>query len=82
MELLNEVLAEAFKNKAAEILCSVTDIDVEKLFEKECFQLLLRIRDILDDESLEDKACFYKIEEIVNVFEELGYYNLSRHDFG
>ena len=37
---------------------------------------------ILDDDSLDDATCFQKIEEIVCVFEEMGFNGGSRHDFG
>ena len=43
---------------------------------------LLQIQHILKDESLNDQECFYKIEEIVRVFERLGSGCGSRHDFG
>ena len=36
----------------------------------------------LEDDSLEDSECFYRIEEIVCVFEGLGSDCGSRHDFG
>lgn len=43
---------------------------------------LLRIRDILADETLSDETCFQKIEAIVSLLEELGIRCGSRHDFG
>ena len=33
------------------------------------FYALNKIREIIRDDSLSDKSCFYKIEEIVKVFE-------------
>lgn len=42
---------------------------------------LLKIRDILADEKLSDKECFYKIEAIVSLFESLGITCGGRHDF-
>ena len=42
---------------------------------------LLKIRDILVDEKLSDKECFYKIEAIVSLFESLGITCGERHDF-
>ena len=35
-------------------------------------RMLLKIRDILADETLNDEACFQKIEAIVSLFEEMG----------
>lgn len=43
---------------------------------------LLRIRDILADGSLSDETCFWKIEAIVSLLEELGVDCGGRHDFG
>ena len=37
-------------------------LDIEKLFEKECYVLLKRIKSILEDDSLNDKDCFEKIK--------------------
>ena len=39
------------------------------------------IRAVLDDETLEDPACFQRIEEIVGICERLGMGGGSRHDF-
>lgn len=44
-------------------------------------RVLLKIRDILGDETLSDQECFYKIEEIVSLFETLGITCGGRHDF-
>ena len=41
----------------------------------------IKIRDILADENLSDKECFYKIEAIVSLFETLGIMSGGRHDF-
>ena len=43
---------------------------------------LLRIRDILADEILSDAACFYKIEAIVSLLNDMGISTGTRHDFG
>ena len=43
---------------------------------------LLRIRDILADDSLSDERCFQKIEAVVTLLEELGISCGRRHDFG
>ena len=42
---------------------------------------LLRIRDILADETLNDEGCFQKIEAIVCLLEDLGISCGGRHDF-
>lgn len=43
---------------------------------------LLRIRDILADDSLSDETCFWKIEAVVSLLEELVVDCGGRHDFG
>ena len=43
---------------------------------------LLRIRDILADDSLSDERCFQKIAAVVTLLEELGISCGGRHDFG
>ena len=45
-------------------------------------RMLLKIRDILADETLNDEACFHKIEAIVSLLEEAGISSGGRHDFG
>ena len=56
--------------------------DVAKIVELECYKALSKIKDVLEDDSLEDSKCFYRIEEIICVFEELGSGCGNRHDFG
>ena len=43
---------------------------------------LLRIRDILADDSLSDERCFQKIEAVVTLLEELWISCGGGHDFG
>lgn len=47
-----------------------------------CYKALQKIKAILEDDSLEDSECFYRIEENICVFEELGSGCDNRHDFG
>ena len=54
---------------------------VEELLEMRCYEALRKIKAVLEDESLTDAACFQKIEEIINIFEEIGSDGGSRHDF-
>jgi len=41
-----------------------------------------RIKAVLEDDSLDDKDCFERIERIVCLFEEIGSDCGARHDFG
>ena len=45
-----------------------------------CCRALWEIREVLNDDSLSDPACFGKIEGILSVLETLGPGGGSRHD--
>lgn len=78
MKLCQTILANIAKQHEGAIM----DSDIERLFEKECYLMLERIKAILEDNSLDDKDCFEKIESIVCLFEEIGVHCGARHDFG
>lgn len=82
MDLLKEILTEALKR--SELQVSVTNMDesLEQVAEKECYKALKRIKSVLEDETLDDRECFMKIEQIVRIFEEMGGGVSGRHDFG
>ena len=83
MELLQEILCHVLADKKVQVSFSgLTDTEVIKIAELECYKALQKIKAILEDDSLEDSECFYRIEEIVCVFEDLGSDCGSRHDFG
>jgi hypothetical protein len=42
----------------------------------------MRIKEVLEDEDLEDEECFLRIEGILDAFENAGVCVLDRHDFG
>ena len=50
-------------------------------FTLQCYITLCKIKTILEDKNLNDKECFFKIEEIVNAFEEINVNISFRHDF-
>lgn len=77
MDMYQQILCEVI---AKEIIPSL-QIDAAKLLELRCYQTILRIREILSDETLEDNACFQKIEEIVCALDDLGIGGGGRHDF-
>ena len=82
MELYKEILALALSRGDIRITFSGEEPDLTKLVEGVCYQALQKINTIIEDDSLEDKACFMQIEQIISVFEELGSSGGDRHDFG
>lgn len=54
----------------------------QELSKEACCKALSDIRAVLDDDSLDDPVCFWRIEEIVRIYENLGADGGSRHDFG
>ena len=80
MELYKEILAQALTY--GEVKITFPNCDLEKLVEGECYQALQKIKAIIQDDSLEDKECFMKIEEIVNILESVGSSGGFRHNFG
>ena len=82
MELYKEILAHALAYGDVQIHISGLEIDAAKIVELECYQVLQKIKAVIEDDSLEDRECFMKIEEIVCAFEEIGSNGSGRHDFG
>ena len=79
MELWQAILMNAMRASEGK---GVSEAEVQKLFESECYKVLERIKAILADDSMEDKECFEKIEGIVCLYEEIGSDGGGRHDFG
>ena len=79
MDILMRVLAD--KLEKGEIKLEI-DREVTAEIEKECMEVLGRIRAILADESVEDPECFERIEQIVCAMESIGLNCGSRHDYG
>ncbi|MCI8501899.1 MAG: hypothetical protein HFJ85_06630 [Oscillospiraceae bacterium] len=82
MDLYKEILIKALESRKAEVFFPGLQIDPAQIVEGRCYQALNRIREILRDESLDDRECFLRIEEIVALFEEIGSGCGGRHDFG
>lgn len=81
MKLYKEILDRLFSE--GEIRITYTDFEgnVAEPVEFESFKALRKIKEIIADDSLDDKECYLKIDEIVRVFEELGSDSGGRHDF-
>ena len=77
MELYEQILREAI----AQDVIPRLRIDPVQLIEARCYQAILRIYQIIGDETLEDPDCFHRIEEIVTTLDRLGIGGGGRHDF-
>ena len=84
MELYEEIILHALRNERAIISVSFPDmkLDAQELVEATSYGALIGIQHILKDDSLNDEECFYKIEKIVRIFENMGSDCGNRHDFG
>jgi hypothetical protein len=81
MELYAEILAKALEGGSVKVEFPVGTPRVETLVEMRSYAALKQIKEIIEDESLEDPACFIKMEEVIAVFEALGSNGGNRHDF-
>ena len=57
-------------------------ISPEDFVHDTAYQALKQIKLILEEDQLDDSECFWRIEQIVRVFEDLGSSAGNRHDFG
>ena len=82
MELFEQILWRYLAGQRIEISFPDMGIEPEKIVQMQCYQTLNKIKAIIEDDSLEDKECFMKIEQIICTFEEIGVDGGTRHDFG
>ena len=80
MELWQQMLCALVEGGGMEIRFPQLE-GVEKILQRRCYQALLEIKQIIEDDSLDDPSCFRKIEEILRVYENMGSDCGSRHDF-
>lgn len=81
MEFWKEILARYLAEKDAQITFPNLTLDSAAIVEGQCYQALKQIKHILEDDRLENRECFLKIEEIVSTLERLGSSAGNRHDF-
>lgn len=81
MNLCKDILVKILEDENIQINIVGLNDDVSKLFELECYKALEKIKAVIEDDSLEDKECFMKIEEIIRIFERMGSDGGFRHDF-
>ena len=52
------------------------------LMKESCCRAMQEIREVLNDESLDDRQCFCQIEKIVDIYEKVGSNGGTRHRSG
>lgn len=82
MDLYQEILISVLSKEKMQIIFPNLEINAKEIIEMESYKALQKIKEIIQDSSLDDKECFMKIEEIVCIFEALGGSVSNRHDFG
>lgn len=82
MELFQEILIKVFEKQEITVLFPNLKINAVETVEIESYKALQKIKAIVENNSLSDKECFMRIEEIVCVLEDIGSDGGSRHDFG
>ena len=82
MELFQNIFLQAVMDGKVQVVFHCGEQTVAEVMENICFQTLAKIKGIVQNESLSDKECFLKIEEIVCALEEIGADCGTRHDFG
>ena len=82
MQLIQEILIHVLETQSLEVrIPALPPGSLERIMESLCYQTLLRIQEIVHDETLDDAECFQHIEEIVCAYEAIGSDGGSRHDF-
>ena len=81
MELYKDILCTLLQNEAVEVRFPDLSVPCD-FFGTVCYRTLKKIKAVIDDNTTDDAACFEKIEEIMEIFEELCGKLPHRHDFG
>ena len=76
-----ELLIGLLQKKAVEVRFPDLNMDIDALADLESCKALKKIRDILNDRTMDDPECFDAIERVIVEFETMCF-SLYRHDFG
>lgn len=84
MDLSKEILLHLLgqQKTKVEVTFPGFNFSAAEIVESAAYCALAQIKRILEDDSLQDEECFYKIEAIVREFERIGSGCGDRHDFG
>ena len=81
MDFGKEILAHYLSQEQTQIVFPNLKLDCTAIVEGKCYQALHQIKQILEDDRLEDRECFLRIEQIISMLEMLGSTAGNRHDF-
>ncbi len=81
MKMYEQILVKALENETVQVVFPNVKLNPTEIVQLNCYQAIEKIRDVLQNEDLEDVDCFMRIEEIVNTLEDLGVDVDGRHDF-
>ena len=81
MELYKDILCTLLQNAAVDVRFPDLALPCD-FFGTVCYRTLKKIKAVIEDDTLDDPTCFSKIEEIMEIFEELCGKIPHRHDFG
>lgn len=82
MELYQEILCAVLSKQEINVTFPDLKLSAKEIVETECYKALLKIKTIIEDDSMSDAECFARIEAVVSTFEQLGSNGGNRHDFG
>ncbi len=81
MKLFQDILKEILMEEEVQVVFPNLKMSPSELVEMRCYMALRKIKKTLEDDTLDDKECFAKIEEIVHIFEVMGSDCGTRHEF-
>jgi len=80
LELYKELLAKVLEQERVEVYFPGLTVDATEIVSQMSYRALVEISHIIRDDTLSDRECYQKIEEIVQVFEAFGSHGGGRHD--
>lgn len=82
MELYKELLTHILSQEEIKITFPDLNIDIAHIVELEAYNVLNEIKEILEDNTLDDPECFARIDAIIHTFHKRNIDIGTRHDFG
>lgn len=82
MELYEQILTNLLAQGEVRVTFTNGNLDLNELVKDSCYHALSEIKSVIEDDELDDKECFERIERIVEIFESIGSNGGFRHDFG